>query len=89
MDDTNKKRQIKHGLVQFSPGQPMQLKSEEDEPETSLSKDQAPQHLADSISVLAIHCKDGIIIRYDVRKDNKEAGQFVTAGMGTVGLPCY
>jgi len=107
MDDTNKKRQIKRGLVQFSPGQPMQLKPEEYESANSLSKDQlnwsealgnsirayidaarellkgkyknikdqAPQHLADSISVLAIHCKDGIIIRYDVRKDNKEAEQ--------------
>lgn len=107
MDETNKKRQIKRGLVRFSPGQPMQLQPEEDKSTMSLSKDQqtwmdalgdsihayidaarellngkyknikdqAPPHLAEPSSILVIHCEDGIIIRYDARKDNKEAKQ--------------
>jgi hypothetical protein len=105
MDNRGKKRQIKRGLVHFSPGQPMQLQPEEDVSITNLSKDQqtwvkvlgnsirayidaalellngkyknikdqAPQHLAKPSSVLAIYCKDGIVIRYDVRENDKEA----------------
>ncbi len=107
MNDTNEELQIKHGLIQFSPGQPMQFQPEEDELGVSLSKDQqtwldaigtsvrayinaarkllddkyahikdqAPPHLAKSSSVLAVHCEDGIIIRYDVEKSEKEIEQ--------------
>ena len=36
-------------------------------------KNLAPRHLVEPSSIFAFHCKDGIIIRYDVKKDDQEA----------------
>ncbi|MCK4792716.1 MAG: hypothetical protein KAV87_53800, partial [Desulfobacteraceae bacterium] len=35
-------------------------------------KDIAPQHLARPSSVIAIYCKDGVIVRYDIKEGEKE-----------------
>lgn len=104
MSNTDEEQRVKHGLVQFTPGQPMRLHQEGVESSTSLSQDQrawlealgtsmlayidavqellkgryknlknqAPRYLAEPSSIFAVHCKDGIIIRYDVKKDDKQ-----------------
>jgi hypothetical protein len=38
-------------------------------------KDQAPRHLVNSESIIATHCSNGIIIRYDAGKGDKDTDQ--------------